>query len=264
MQQEVKAILLPQEDVKDYTRNNILKSKYQIRISDSKLPEDDEYEEPQHLYIVDEKAPIKEGDICIYEGVVFQMDDAKWCKGQKVVATTDFKWHNKNLVSPVPSISEEFLKQFVDAQGKGKIMMEMEDATEFTLSGFKNVGGLKPKTTFMNVAVLSIVSEQKEVNGWSVAELAKQAVSFLEDEFEKIDNKPKVDPVEEAAKEWMKENGSYADTLKGFKAGWKANPAKWTDEEVLELMEMTRHSIQHQIPWVGKKMLEEYKQSKQK
>lgn len=82
-----------------------------------------------HLYAVDEKAPIEKGNWC-YDSEAdncltkcLRTDpNGYWSKhSQKICCTTD----PKLIADGVPGISEEFLKQFVAVQGKGKVMMEL-------------------------------------------------------------------------------------------------------------------------------------------
>lgn len=82
----------------------------------------------QHLYLVDENVPKKINDWIFHSdahGVI------KACKEEqlllfhrpKIVAATD----PQLIADGIPSISKEFLKKFTDAQGKGMIMMEMDE-----------------------------------------------------------------------------------------------------------------------------------------
>jgi len=78
--------------------------------------------------------------------------------------------------------------------------------------------------------------------------------------------------VEEAAKEYADRvckvdiNDEKYKAKTDFKEGvaWRDKQVLvggWSDTQVLELMEMTRHDIQYHIPWVSKVMLEEYKKT---
>ena len=131
MKKQVKAILLPQTGVKEYTFGNILKSDYRIRISDGGLPDDDAWEEPCHLYIVDESSHIKEGDWITDSVSIFKCDyvdgytalNQKELNWRKIVATTDYKL----IADGVPAISQEFVREYVQVQGQGVVYMQVFD-----------------------------------------------------------------------------------------------------------------------------------------
>jgi hypothetical protein len=98
--------------------------------------------EPKHLYIIDEKAYIKSGTkwVMFEDGVISELrlvlcnhkqrHDSE-CTFDSVLAYPQYyksivaTTNPRMIADGIPSISDEFLKQFVVAQGKGKIMMEI-------------------------------------------------------------------------------------------------------------------------------------------
>ena len=180
MKKQVKAILLPQTDVKDYTFGNILKSDYRIRVSDGGLPDDDAWEEPCHLYIVNESSPIVSdmwsklsvGTIFIRAGN--NRRKGKWealhelgClenkqraydpSGYQILATTN----PELIVNGIPAISQEFIREYVQVQGQGVVYMEFEnwivDRTKY-FAGLSDSTEYKPKLDNAGNIILKIVS----------------------------------------------------------------------------------------------------------
>lgn len=77
--------------------------------------------------------------------------------------------------------------------------------------------------------------------------------------------------VEEAAFKWANEypGDSWKNHLRdAFKAGWKSNPAKWTDTDVFQIagavLSIVNIEPTREITDSIRKVIEEYKQSKQK
>lgn len=128
-----------------------------------------EKDEPQHLYMVNPTAPIKEGDwythsvggpITVGRAKGFIYNDTHCYK--KIVAATD-RWLTND---GVPSISEEFVREFTKAAGKGKILMVMEG---YEYNGVKletpvELCEFKPKLDNYGNAILTIEHEDSIMN----------------------------------------------------------------------------------------------------
>lgn len=227
------------------------------------LPMDVEYapDIPAYLYLLDKKAPIKKGDWyydVFYKNVYISPGFAQpnFLEGKeiiKVAAATNPKLIADGVL-PISKqfYNEEFLEQFVNCDGKGKVMMEMvvDSLNDEEWEEFKkeNKGAIPvpikrvPKRDQSGNAVLSIVPDEK-VTGFSVSDLAKQSVSILEKEFEKIDNLAdtmneltleKVNPMEAAAEKYAPYTNRepWAQRQEDFKAGWVANPNQYTEQSL--------------------------------
>lgn len=223
---------------------------------------------PQHLYIIDEKAPIKEGD-WFYDNHMLNIDIAlnigrgcdreTWIdnknkmqltniiSAKKILCTTDATL----IADGVPSISEEFLKEFVARNGKSKTMMEMDrlyfETKETGLEQFA------PKLDQSGNAILTIVplklqdiASGKKSDWLDAAKRRKEKRDCLQeitdnyDADKKEQNSTEIDPIEEAAKNRYPPEGAlpfHGDMgymqQDAFKTGWKANPAKFTEDDMI-------------------------------
>ena len=236
MKKQVKTILLPQTGVKDYTLGNILKSDYRIRVSDGGLPDDDAWEEPCHLYIVDESSPIKENDWITDFVTVFKCDyvdgytvlNQKELNWRKIIATT-----NPELIADgVPAISQEFVREYVQVQGQGVVYIEIVE--KWTVTHCITDYGYIPKLDNTGKVILSI--ETKEAVNPLVADAIRTVPDF--------DKEVKSNIPEDQKAAYMlameniiagKESIRNLDTMREmFLAGWNANPAKYTEQEFIE------------------------------
>lgn len=130
MEKEVKPILLTASSVSKY--NPFLSigkkswSMYFLKFSETKTGET---LTAKNLYLVNEQASKEEGK-WVYHTPTNQVLKYKFTTALTlndylpVVATTD----PKLIADGVPGVSDKFLQQFVEVQGKGKIMMEMTTA----------------------------------------------------------------------------------------------------------------------------------------
>lgn len=111
-----------------------------IEIQDGSRKDYDEPGTPQHLYIMDVTFMITEGDWWLggdtgLRRCVGERPTNPACK--QVVATTD----PQLIADGVASISENFLLEYVRRQGKGSILIEVEQKTYFT--GVEDANGVK-------------------------------------------------------------------------------------------------------------------------
>lgn len=127
-------------------------------------------DEPQHLYVVDKKAPITTGVtvICTRPGVNYGkiVQRITWHGAQAylkiggwsvIVGTTD----QKLIADGIPGISEQFIKDWVQCEGKGVVYIQMESViVDIKGKGFddeKEITQLQPELINGEV-ILSIES----------------------------------------------------------------------------------------------------------
>lgn len=170
MQQQVKGILFQKNWSQVHEKGEIIKylsGELSIVITDYI----DDADTSMMLYIIDEKASIKERDWVYsnhknkdFDEFIWKLDGKHWKDYQefssvsticKIVATTDIKL----ITDGVPSISQEFLQEYVTLQGKGQIMMEY-DSGLFSVTKIDNQ--IFTKLDQSGNAILSIVPELSE------------------------------------------------------------------------------------------------------
>jgi hypothetical protein len=123
----------------------IRKNKYRDLLAKSPEPmKEDSLGIPQHLYIIDPKAEIKEGDWCLHKtgknrsgfdmkDVVrqaFGKDIEKWCSvsagnefHEKIIASTD---ESLGLPSPSPQFIDKYIEEYNKGKPIGWVDVEME------------------------------------------------------------------------------------------------------------------------------------------
>lgn len=186
----------------------------------------------QHLYILGEKAPK-------FGGYYYSTKDSNWYKisesclsdledgDKEILATTD----PELIANGVPSIDEDFIKEFVRLSGKGKVTIrkyDWHDCNEIPMSDEwveNHINKLIVNFSTGN-AILSIEPEKWVPTPAQIEQSRKE----LEDIFEEMDkHDAKMSSTEEssivkACNNWITKIGLMTPTTpkESFKAGWEA------------------------------------------
>lgn len=191
-----------------------------------------ETKKPQHLYIISlRKTKVKLGDAVYDNGIVWAATPTDIYRFlHRIYAATD-PYIQKYNVHPISAKDKE---KYVFYQGKCSIEMEMADIGNDWISNYV------PKLN--NECVILHIEEEKDkkLNKFYVENPdMKELLSVFPD------NKKSIQTVEELATDALRDyycRGGYQLAFReGFVMGHRANPNKWTDDDMISLMSFLRY-----------------------